>query len=99
MAIFTSLLGKRHASPRRGARMRTWFQRILWSGLFLLFFLIVWIQLSDFIDDADDNGVLLLMLVGASLFALLGWIGAPLIPRLLGYRPKFKRNSRIRGRG
>ena len=69
-------------------RIRTRFQRYLFSGLLLsIYLMLALFFLSDNEDSGSDANILYL-LGGALVSAVLGALVAPLVPRFLGATPK-----------
>lgn len=90
---------KTHSAPAgKGAQLRSRFQRILWGGIFLGFYLVTWIQISNGIEEPGETNGIWILLCGAFISFILGSVLSPVIPRLLGYHPRHHRTARKSGR-
>ena len=85
---------RRHVSKRR---LRSRFQRLLWSMVFLIVYLLLSIQIADITDDPSSNSNIFILLIGAIGVSAVGALFAPIVPVLLRVNPS-RRQRDARGR-
>ena len=82
------------SSRRRGADLRTDFQRYVWALVAVAIYLLIAIQWFDYVDDPDSSSSVWMLLAGVLISAVIGAVATPYIPLILGYKSRPKHRKR-----